>query len=297
MTTNPHRAVIDIGSNSIRLVIYGGTVRAPLPLYNDKIMAGLGRSVVANGQLDKDASALALSGLKRFAALLRVVNPAELHVVATAAVRDATNGAEFLAAVRDLGLPVILLSGEDEARASGWGVVATHPAARGLAADLGGGSLELARVMDDGVHQCASFRFGVMPVAAIRADGRGRLRKALAAALANHAWLHEVEGETLYLIGGAWRALGRVEAQLSGKGEHAPFSAAEAKRLKSKIRILGAEGLAQFKGVSAARAAQLGDASALLAALVAELRPGQVEVSATGLREGLLIQAAMQFST
>lgn len=297
MRQNPRRAVIDIGSNSIRLVIYGGAPRAPEPLYDDKIMAGLGRGVVANGQLDKDAAALALAGLKRFAALIRVIEPDELHVVATAAVRDAANGGEFLAAVRELGLPVVLLSGEDEARASGWGVVATHPGARGLAADLGGGSLELARVADDRVHQCASFRFGVMPVAAIRAGGRGRLRQVLAAALAEHDWLREAEGETLYLIGGSWRALGRVEAQLSGKSEHAPFSASEAKRLKTKVRILGAEGLAQFKRISTARATQLGDASALLAALVAELRPRLVEVSSTGLREGLLIQSAAQFST
>lgn len=297
MIKNPRRAVIDIGSNSIRLVIYGGAPRTPEPLYDDKIMAGLGRGVVANGRLDKDAVVAALAGLKRFAALLRVVEPAQLHVVATAAVRDAANGGEFLAAVRDLGLPAVLLSGEDEARASGWGVVASHPGALGLAADLGGGSLELARVAGDRVHECASFPFGVMRVAAIRAGGRGRLRKALKLELAQHPWLSQAEGQTLYLIGGAWRALGRVEAQLSGKGVHVPFSPTEARRLKSKVRILGAEGLAQFKGVNASRAAQLGDASALLAALVAELRPGKVEVSATGLREGLLIEAAAQFST
>lgn len=297
MSNRSRRAVIDIGSNTIRMVVYGGTAHAPEILYNDKLMAGLGRGVVSSGRLDKDSVAIALAGLERFAALLRLIEPAELRVVATAAVRDAANGAEFLEAVRALSLPAELLSGEDEARAAGWGVIAAHPGARGLVADLGGGSLELARVADEQVHQCASFPFGTMRVAAIRAGGRGMLRKALDQALAPHDWLKEVKGETLFLVGGAWRALGKIEAQLSAKGERAPFSPAEARKLKTRARILGPEGLAQFKGVSNARAAQLGDASALLAALVGEVGPGAIEISSTGLREGLLVQSALQFST
>jgi exopolyphosphatase/guanosine-5'-triphosphate,3'-diphosphate pyrophosphatase len=297
VTNRSRRAVIDIGSNTIRLVVYGGPLRAPHLLYDDKLMAGLGRGVVTSGRLDKDSTTAALAGLGRFAALLRLVQPDELRVVATAAVRDAANGAEFLEAVRALGLPAELLSGEDEARASAWGVIAAHPGALGLVADLGGGSLELARVAEELVHECASFPFGTMRVAAIRAGGRGKLRKALEQALSPHGWLGEARGQTLYLVGGAWRALGKVQAQLSGKGEAAPFTPAEARRLKTRVRILGPDGLAQFKGVSNARAAQLGDASALLAALVGEVTPGQVVVSATGLREGLLVQSAQQFST
>ena len=297
MKPAPRRAVIDIGSNTIRLVVFDGAGGAPVALYSDKIIAALGRGVVASGRLDKDSIGLALAGLGRFAALVRLIEPAQLRVVATAAVRDAENGAEFIEAVRALGLPVELLSGEQEAHASASGVLAAYPEGRGLVADLGGGSLELARIGDGAVHQCASFPFGVMRVAAIRAGGRGRLRKALKKSLSGHVWLGQAAGQSLYLVGGAWRALGRVEAQLSGKPEGSPFSAAEARRLKARMRAIGPEGLVQFKGIKPARAAQLEDASALLAALVGELAPAQVVATSTGLREGLLIKGAAQFST
>lgn len=114
-------AIVDIGSNSIRLVVFGGTPDAPQVLYDDKVAAGLGRGVVARGKLDRPSQALALATLERFAALLRLIEPRSLRVVATAAVRDAANGAAFLEKVRALGLPAELLSGEDEARASAWG--------------------------------------------------------------------------------------------------------------------------------------------------------------------------------
>jgi exopolyphosphatase/guanosine-5'-triphosphate,3'-diphosphate pyrophosphatase len=286
----PRRAVIDIGSNTIRLVVFGEAEGCSQVLYSDKITAGLGRGVVAGGRLERESLGIALDGLERFAALVRLIEPEALRVVATAAVRDAENGADFLAAVRALGLPVELLSGEEEARASAMGVLRNFPDARGLVADLGGGSLELARVGDGAVHECVSFPFGVMRVAAIRAGGRGRLRKALARALVGHAWLGQARGQSLYLVGGAWRALGRLEAALSDKAEGAAFSPARARRLKGLVRTMGPEALAQFKGIKPARAAQLGDASALLAALVGEIAPGEVVVSSTGLREGLLAQ-------
>lgn len=289
MKKAPRRAIVDIGSNSIRLVVYGGPPNAPVPLYNDKIVASLGRGVVADGRLDPESVSMALKALKRFAALLRLLDGVPVRAVATAAVRDAANGAEFLAAVRGLGLPVELLSGEDEARASAWGVIAAHPGARGLVADLGGGSLELALIEPGRVLDCVSLRFGMMPVAAIRAGGRGRLRKALREALAPLGWLGGARGGRLYLVGGAWRALDRARAQFDKTSPMIPISAAQARALKGRIRARGPVRLAAIPGVSTSRAAQLGHASALLAALVAEIGPAEVEVSGAGLREGLLV--------
>lgn len=296
MNSSPRRAIVDIGSNSIRLVVYGGPRNAPVPLYDDKITASLGRGVVADGRLDAESVALAMKALRRFAALLRLLDGAEVRVVATAAVRDAANGAEFLAAVRRLGLPVELLSGEDEARASAWGVIAVHPGARGIVADLGGGSLELALIDPAGVGDCVSLPFGVMRVAGIRAGGRGRLRKALREALEPLDWLEQARGQRLYLVGGAWRALDRARAHIDRGAALVPFSATDARDLKGRVRARGPARLAAIPGISAARAAQLGHASALLSALVAELSPADVEVSGAGLREGLLVAPA-EFST
>lgn len=286
MSTAPaHHAIIDIGSNSIRLVVFGPVREV---LYNDKVLAGLGRGVVATGRIDREARALALSTLKRYAALLALIKPSQLRVVATAAVREAENGSEFLAAVKALGLPVELLSGEDEARGSAWGVLAHFPDARGVVADLGGGSLELARVGDHAVHECVSFPLGVLRVAAIRAEGRGLLRKAVKKALAPLDWTRQVAGQELFLVGGAWRALAKIEARLGKHDPSASFAPEEARRLKIYARRMGPGWLASLPGISAARSVQLEHAAALLAALVGELSPSSVTITRAGLREGLV---------
>lgn len=297
MTKQLRHAIVDIGSNSIRLVVFGGTPRTPRVLYDDKVIAGLGRGVVARGRLDRAGMALALSTLKRFAALLRLVEPDSLRVVATAAVRDAANGPQFLEQVRALGLPAELLSGEEEARASAWGVIASHPKACGLVADLGGGSLELARIEGDQVHDCVSFPFGVMRVAAIRAGGRGRIRKALKDALAPLDWIGQARGESLYLVGGSWRSLDAARVHLFGGERGAPFPAELTRKLKTGVKELGTRRLMAIPGVSSGRAGQLDHAGALLRALAGETRVGEVVVSNAGLREGLLFEAARQFST
>jgi exopolyphosphatase/guanosine-5'-triphosphate,3'-diphosphate pyrophosphatase len=286
MPTAPaHHAIIDIGSNSIRLVVFGPGREV---LYNDKVLAGLGRGVVATGRIDREARALALSTLKRYAALLALIKPNQLRVVATAAVREAENGPEFLAAVRALGLPAELLSGEDEARGAAWGVLAHFPDAHGVVADLGGGSLELARVEGRTVHECASFPLGVLRVAAIRAEGRGLLRKAVKKALAPLDWTRQVSGQELFLVGGAWRALAKIEARLGKHDPSASFVPEEARRLKIYARRMGPEWLASLPGISVARSVQLEHAAALLAALVGELAPSSVTITRAGLREGLV---------
>ncbi len=295
MITDQRQAIVDIGSNSIRLVVFGGPLRAPSVLFNEKLMAGLGRGVVAQGRLDPDSVTSALAGLARFAALLKLMQPLRVRVVATAAVREASDGKQFLKAVRALGLPAELLSGDDEAQAAGLGVISAHPQARGLVADMGGGSLELVRVAGGAVHEKVSLPFGAMRVAAVRAGGRGHLRKAMRNALEPHGWLGEVAGQPLYLVGGAWRALARVHMQRSQfplpvLADYS-FSAEDARDLKVQVRAMGSAELAAVRGVKAARALQLDDAAALLAALVAVTAPSAVIISAHGLREGLLYEA------
>ena len=292
---DPRQAIVDIGSNSIRLVVFGGPLRAPSLLFNEKLMAGLGRGVVAAGRLDPDSVSMALTGLARFAALIKLMKPGWVRVVATAAVREASDGSAFLKSVRKLGLPAELLSGDDEAEASGLGVISAHPQARGLVADMGGGSLELVRVADGAVHEKVSLLFGALRVAAIRSGGRGQLRRALRKAIEPHPWLGTVKGQPLYLVGGAWRALARVHMMRSAFplpviGDYC-FTPEEARELKVVVRAMSSAELAAVPGMKAGRALQLDDAAALLAALVSVTDPSEVIVSAHGLREGLLFKA------
>lgn len=288
------QAIIDIGSNTVRLVVFGGAARVPAVLFNEKVMAGLGKGLAPGKPLDTSARAAALAALARFAALVRLMAPDSLCVVATAAVRTASDGPAFLDAVRALGLPADLLSGDDEAVAAGYGVLSAVPDARGLVADMGGGSLELVRVSDGEVHERVSLPFGVIPVGTIRAGGSGLLKKELRKALKPLPWLAQVAGQTLYVVGGGWRTLARVHMESSGwplpvLGTYR-FPAADARILKALVREWGPDRLATVSGISAARAAQLDDAAAMLVALVREVLPETIEVSSFGLREGLLYQ-------
>ena len=152
-----HSAIIDIGSNSIRLVVYGGPERIPATLFNEKVLAGLGRSLAETGRIDPEAMALAATALRRFAWLTREMEAEVVRTVATAAVRDAANGHELVALAESLGLTVETLSGEEEAQAAGNGVLSAIPDADGIVGDLGGGSLELVRVKNGKIGDRVSF--------------------------------------------------------------------------------------------------------------------------------------------
>ncbi|MDE2563836.1 MAG: Ppx/GppA family phosphatase [Sphingomonadales bacterium] len=286
------QAIVDIGSNSIRLVVFGGAARAPVVLYNEKVMAGLGRGVIETGALDPEGMAVALAGLDRFAGLIAGMDLASLRVVATAAVREASNGPDFVKQVQALGLPVEVLDGEAEANAAGYGVISAMPWADGLVADMGGGSLELVRVSGGAIGERASFRLGALRVAAIRARGKARLQREVDASLKGLDWLAGCRGRPLYLVGGTWRSLSRVHMELYGYplpviGNYT-FAPGEAKPLLEAVIAMDKISLKSISQVKSARIPYLEDGAALLDALVSAIGPSEVSVSAFGLREGLL---------
>ena len=291
----PRTGIIDIGSNSIRLVVYQGPERLPAVLFNEKVMAGLGRGLSDGGAIAADALAAAAAALARFAAVAREMEVARLRTVATAAVRDASNGGVLLATARDLGLDVELLSGEQEASAAGYGVLSAIPGADGIVGDLGGGSLELIRVSGGQVHDRVSFKLGVLRIAAIRAQGPGALQRAVHRMLHEAGWAGKGAGLPLYLVGGSWRALARLDMHLGGYPlpviHQYAMSPDAVARMGRTISHVNKGWLRAIPGLSSARAATLGDATALLAVLLKHLRCDATIVSAFGLREGLLFGA------
>ncbi|MGH6781588.1 MAG: Ppx/GppA family phosphatase, partial [Sphingomonadaceae bacterium] len=285
-------AIIDIGSNSIRLVVYDGPVRIPSILFNEKVMAGLGRGLVKDGALDSEATDRALIALSRFQRLAGQMGVAEVRTVATAAVREASNGAAFIGQIESLGLGVEVLSGEDEAKMAGYGVLAGIPDANGIVGDLGGGSLELIRVGDGKVGERISFPLGVLRVAAIRDNGPKALERVINEALGASGWDGQGRGLPFYLVGGSWRSLARLDMHLSGFPlpiiHHYRMAAEAPQRLIRSLAHLDKAKLREISGLSPSRIPSLGHAAALLAVLVRHLGSNGLVVSAYGLREGVL---------
>jgi exopolyphosphatase / guanosine-5'-triphosphate,3'-diphosphate pyrophosphatase len=287
-------AIIDIGSNTIRLVVFGGPPRVPVVLYNEKLMAGLGRGVIADGMLSASAVECALVGLARFKALVDSMDVAAFRVVATAAVRDATNGQDFLDKIRALGLPVELLSGEAEARASGYGVISEIPGADGVVADLGGGSLELVRVAQGGISQLTSLPLGILNVSDIRSEGDGALRRYVQSLIAQTSWAWRSHNLPLYLVGGSWRSLARFHIHHSGfplpvLGNYS-IPPQEIRHVSDAIQNMDSAALKAIPAMPNGRVPMIADAAALLAALVEVISPSAIITCAFGLREGLLFQ-------
>ena len=292
VAVDPRTGIIDIGSNSIRLVVYQGPARLPSVLFNEKVMAGLGRELAVTGAIGDEALANADAALGRFAAVAREMELTRLRTVATAAVRDAANGAALIAIARKHGLDVELLSGEQEALAAGYGVLSGIPDADGIVGDLGGGSLELIRVWQGQVQDRVSFPLGVLRLGALRAKGPGALERQVAKTLKAAGWLDRGEGLPLYLVGGSWRALARLDMHLNGYPlpviHQYALTRQEISRLGRTISHVPKSALREVPGLSSGRASTLGDAASLLAALMKHLRSDTTIVSAFGLREGLL---------
>lgn len=287
-------AIIDIGSNSVRLVVYDGPRRIPFILFNEKVMAGLGASLAKTGAIEPEAMDRGLRAIGRFAHLCRDMKVAEVRCVATAAVRDATNGPEFIERAKAMGLTVELLSGAQEAIGAAMGVMSGIPQTDGIVGDLGGGSLELARVRGGQVEQTISLPLGVLRLPEIRAKGPRALERQVRKMLQKGGWQAEPD-LPFYLVGGSWRALARFDMELS----HFPLpvvhqyemTAARAEQLTRVVSHVGRQRLKEIPAMTGSRIPTLPDAAALLSVVVRQLASSRLVVSAYGLREGLLYEA------
>lgn len=288
----PGRAIIDIGSNTVRLMIYGGSMRAPTVLLNEKVTAKLGRDIASDGVLANEAIELAMRGLKRFALLLEDLEVEHVDTVATAAVREASNGKEFIRQLKKLGFDPRIVSGEEEACLSANGIIGAFPGARGTVADLGGGSLELVRIDDKGVRDPVSLPLGTLRLPDFRGASRSEMRKALEKALKKGA-PDIVKGEPLYLVGGTLRTMAVYAMQEEGHPLSDPhgfeLDPKQAKRFLGKaLANETIESLKTRDRISSMRAEKLPDASVLAEAMLSRFEPSRIIFSAWGIREGLL---------
>ncbi len=289
----PPLAVIDIGSNSVRLIIYEGLTRSPTPIFNEKVLAGLGREVQSTGLLAADAIEKALQALRRFRALCDTLHVRRVWAIATAACRDARNGRAFIAqAERICRTRIKVLSGKREAYLTALGVVSGIHNPNGIVGDLGGGSLELVDVRGSKIRAGLTLPLGGL---ALHDTARGSLKKAeriVEGALGKVKILKRGRGRTLYAVGGAWRALARLHMWQTGYPFHVMhnyrMSAREALEFARLVHRVRPESLSQIEMVNAARRPLLPYAALVLEHLVRETEPKDVVVSVLGVREGLL---------
>src|SRR3954468_9838781 len=288
-------AIIDIGSNSVRLVAYEGLTRAPTPIYNEKVSCGLGRSVATSGRLDAAAVERALQALGRFSLLCDVLDAGEVSVLATAAARDASNGPSFLeAAEAACGRPVELLSGAREAQLSALGVVSGFHDPDGVVGDLGGGSLELIDVAGARVGEGVTFQLGGLALQDLSDGSPKKARRIVREALARAPQLQRLNGRTFYAVGGTWRALARLHMAACGYPLHVmhgygidPQNGLDFLRL---VEQADANALADIESVSEARRPLLAYGAIVLQEILRAGEPNRVLVSALGVREGLLFE-------
>lgn len=287
----PQRAVIDIGSNTVRMVIYGEPRRVPVVWLNEKVTAKLGRELAETGRIPDKAIELAMKGLARFSAILKDVGVEDIQVVATAAARDAENGPEFVELVRGFGLDVNVLTGEQEAETAAYGVIGAFPGAQGVVADLGGGSLELVAIENGTCSEGVSLPLGTLRLPALREAGGAKFNKAVKGELAKAGWAAAHPGP-LYMVGGTWRAMANFamhKAKYPLTDPHAfCLSTEEADKVAKKLMRMDPDKLSAISGISSSRAAGLPDAAAMLRPVLAELKPDGLVFSSWGLREGLL---------
>ena len=297
------RAVIDIGSNSVRLVIYEGPHRCPIMVFNEKMLCGLGERDQETGDLLPGPTASALGTLRRFRHILDATHPEKLDVFATAAVREAPNGKGFLDLVRQIGFDPKLLSGEDEALLAAYGILSGVPEildddSGALAGDIGGGSLELSHIINSAenwVGDHISLPLGALKLSVQFLDDRSAAKKHIDKIIRDVRWLPALQSEKLYIVGGAWRSLGKILISQSNYPleilDRYRISRADMLKLCSVVSKQNVESLASMDVVQRRRAHTLPFAALVLTSLLEATDVATIEIASTGVREGMLFSA------
>lgn len=289
-------AVIDIGSNSVRQVIYEGLTRAPAVLFNEKILCGLGEGLVASGKLNEIAVERALRAIRRFVALQDQTHVGEVHIVATAAARDASNGPDFIRRVHELtDCDVEVLTGEMEAYYAALGIKAGFHHPVGIVGDLGGGSLELAGI-NGGVEDPVSLPLGGLRLRELASDDLDKARKIARDHFRDTRtkWPNSASQgrRTFFAVGGTWRSLGKLHIA----NQHYPMPSVheyqidgdELSRFCRKILDEGLDGFRGINAVSKNRRELLPYGAVVLREFISAYEPDRIALSSLGVREGFL---------
>ncbi|MFQ6549739.1 Ppx/GppA family phosphatase [Aestuariibius sp. 2305UL40-4] len=286
--------VVDVGSNSVRLVVFDGAARSPAYFYNEKIMCALGAHISETGRLNPEGRTRALSAMRRFRALADGMGISPLTAVATAAVREAEDGPDFRAEVeRETGIRLWVIDGTEEARLSAQGVLLGWPGSYGLVCDIGGASMELAELDDGRVGRRMTSPLGPLRIEDVK-GGKSGQKKYIKDEIAKLADEMGSTGKRLFLVGGSWRAFARIDMERRGY----PLTVLHEYRLTASAiqktaKLIEESDLDELRnrcGISSARMSLIPLAAPVLKRLVRAFQPRDITISSYGIREGMLYE-------
>lgn len=286
--------VMDVGSNSVRLVVYDVRGRAMQPRFNEKVLAGLGRGLTSTGKLNKEGVEVAIAALARFASITRAQKVEALFPFATAAVREAVDGKEFIDRVKkETGITLRVLSGEDEARFAAEGVLAGTPGIDGVAGDLGGSSLELARLTGGKYEGGTTYPLGPLALDSGGAFNEDKVMSRVKDVLSGAAELKKAGG-VFFAVGGAWRSIGTMHMELTRAPLHMlqnyEMDAADLNKLLGEI-LSGKKHTDLVLEVARKRALTIPYAAAVLKNVIEIGKFKTVMISSYGVREGIIFDS------
>lgn len=288
--------VIDIGSNSVRLVVFDGAARSPAYFFNEKVMCGLGFDLENSGYLNANAKERALKAIIRFVHLCKRMNVSSLNAVATAAVREAKDGQSFAFQIEaETGLEVRIVSDKEEAFLSTQGVLLGWPDAEGIVCDLGGGSMELARLNKGDIHNCLSAPIGVLKLMSM--EGTQKRKEALIRDVIKDLSVKMgSKGKRLYLVGGTFRIFARLDMER----KNYPLLVLHEYRMQKHdvfecAKWIEQQNFSAFKThISETRLALIPITVKILKMLVSCFEPNEICISSYGIREGVLYESMPQ---
>lgn len=287
-------AVIDIGSNSVRLVVFEGVTLTPIPLFNEKCLCGLGREVASSGKLGEDAVERALMALRRFKSVVDQIGVAEFRVIATAAAREASNGPKFIQDAEAIcGRPIEVISGVVEAELAAAGVLAGDHKADGLAGDMGGGSLELIDISNKSLSKGETLPLGGLRLIDVSKNDLKIARKFVDETLEKVSWINQGKGRPFFLVGGTWRAFVKLhmEAHAYPLRVLHGYKITPESALEFASYLLKQDDLKNIQGIdkiSKQRRPVVPFGALVLERLIKKAEPSEIVTSNYGVREGLL---------
>ena len=283
-------AIIDIGSNSVRMVVYHALKRVPLPIFNEKYMCALGKGLARTKQLNPEGVRSAEAAIARFLVMAQRLQVASLDIIATAAVRDATNGPDFVRSIERHGVKVKVISGEREAELAAKGILASFHDPMGISADLGGGSMELATIERTRIGHTVSLHLGSLRVLDSTDGKLGAMEKLVEKELKSIDWLRSAKPPCLYAIGGGFRALAKLHMRktdypLDIVHEYG-MSRRSVTQMVERLLTMKPDDIAALPGISSKRASTIMPTAIILQQLLQQSNAPRVMFSVSGIREG-----------